>query len=61
METRDRVCHKVEVGGLVDALSMKAYIKAVGDRVSSRDNYNLVPVFEDPVYQRSEWVAARKV
>jgi hypothetical protein len=49
------------MGGNDTRAPAKATDKAVGDIVVPTENYELVPVFEDPVYQRSERVAARKV
>lgn len=48
-------------GGDDTRASAKATEDSVRDRVIRLETYDLVPVFEDPVYQRSERVAARKV
>lgn len=35
--------------------------KALGNRIDHSEKYDLTPVFENPVYERSERVAAREV
>jgi hypothetical protein len=49
------------MGGNDPRASANAIDKTIGSRVVPPANCDLVPVFEDPVYQRSERVAARKV
>ena len=41
--------------------SAEATEKAVGNRIDHSEKYNPTPVFENPVYERSERVAAREV